>query len=54
MKSNKISQYIYYFDFVQFHCILLTEDGFESLLQNFSLIQVGSKLGNLGLGNGES
>ncbi len=46
------------FDFVQFHCNLLTFafalDYFESLLQNFSLIWTGSKLGNFGLGNGKS
>jgi hypothetical protein len=47
-----------YFDFIHFHCILFTLvfafGDFESLLCNFGLIETASKLGNFGLGNGES
>jgi hypothetical protein len=47
-----------YFDFVQFHCILITFafafDDFESLLPNFGLIWIGSKFGNFRIGDGKS
>ncbi len=45
------------FDFVRFHCILLTISftffNFESIVQQFGLIWTSSKFGNFGLGNGD-
>jgi hypothetical protein len=47
-----------YFDFVQFHCILLTIvfafDNFDGLPQNFSLAQTGLIFGNFRLVNGKN
>ncbi len=54
--STSFTIKVQYFDFVHFHCISLffALSDFKSLLQNFSLARTGSKLGNFGLGDGES
>jgi hypothetical protein len=49
---------VQYFDFIQFQCILFifafAFGAFNSLPQNFGLIQTGSKFQNFGLGNDKS